>query len=91
MQDAALQTIVALEQRLNRLSFLLHGHGLDGGDVVTDTDKDKQSAPNGSASIASRLQSLGKSLQAIAAQSTSAAELLRLRESCQAYTRPSYV
>jgi len=71
-----MQTLMALEQRLQRLAFLLHG------DDALDTD---QAAPKiapvtDPASIASRLQKLEKSLQAVATQSSSASELLRLRE-----------
>ena len=89
MQDTATQTLLALEQRLRRLTFLLHGHdsadGADGADEAAATSvADEPSA----VSIASRLQSIEKALQAVAAQSDSAAELLRLRECFRPLIRP---
>lgn len=73
MQDTATQTLLALEQRLQRLTFMLHGDPLDKANSE-DTSPSE-------ASIASRLQNLEKLLQGVATQSDSAAELLRLRES----------
>lgn len=78
MQDTAMETLAALEQRLQRLNFLLHGDP-----VITGSDD--TSPADRSASIASRLHNLEKSLQAVAAQSASADELLRLRESPQPF------
>ncbi|KAL1303912.1 hypothetical protein AAFC00_000366 [Neodothiora populina] len=74
MQDMALQTLFALEQRLERLSLLLHG------DSIQDNQDDGEPSSDSSASITSRLQSLEKSLQSIASHSSSAAELLLLQK-----------
>lgn len=82
MQDLATQTLLALEQRLDRLHFLLHGD---------DATANAVASSNPSPSVASRLHSLEKSLQTIAAQSTSAAELLSIRKFTQSsniYTEP---
>lgn len=76
MQDTALQTLLALEQRLHRLAFLLHGHDLDVNHVAAP-------ASDASTSVASSLQGLDKLLHAVATQSSSAAELLRLRKCCR--------
>lgn len=82
------QTLMALEQRLQRVAFLLHGDSMDA--VVDATNTDESNTTNNTPSIASRLQRLEKSLQAITAQSASAAEVLRLRECPLHLIRPSY-
>lgn len=80
MQNTADTTLLALEQRLQRLHFLLHGDSLD-------DDASEQQLPltanNTSASIAARLTALEKSLHTIVANSQAAAELLRLRKTSQ--------
>lgn len=78
MQASALQTLDALEQRLRRIDFLLHGSSQDS--IANDT---AVTPSESSQSIASRLQSLEKSLQAVISQSDSATELLQLRKSAR--------
>ncbi|GAB7357321.1 hypothetical protein MBLNU459_g8281t1 [Dothideomycetes sp. NU459] len=77
-QDPALEMLQSLEQRLRRIDFLLHG---DNQDTLSGTLSGDAAVPpsDSSRSIASRLQSIEQSLQAVVAQSKAAAELLRLQ------------
>lgn len=78
METTSLQTLDALEERLRRVDFLLHGSDLEYPSAESTAHE-----VDGSQSIASRLQSLERSLQAVLSHSDSAAELLQLR-------KPSY-
>ena len=73
-QDTAYQTLDALEQRLQRLRFLLYGDS-------PDVDTPHQSQP-----IAARLHALEKSFDAVLAQNKNAHHLVKLR---QCFASPS--
>ena len=77
--DTAFETLDALEQRLQRVRFLLYGTS-----TATDpNDNDKTSTDTPvTQSIASRLQALQSSLNSVLSDSKSARDIVTLRNSC---------
>jgi hypothetical protein len=77
--DTAIQTLDALEQRLQRVRFLLYGTS-----TATDqNDNDKTSTDTTiTQSIASRLQALQSSFNSVLSDSKSARDIVALRISC---------
>jgi hypothetical protein len=80
--DTAIQTLHALEQRLQRVRFLLYGTS-----TATDpTDNDKTSADTTETqSIASRLHALQSSFNSVLSDSKPARDVVALRNSCLSY------
>ena len=77
--DTAFETLDALEQRLQRVRFLLYGTS-----TATDpNDNDKTSTDTPvTQSIASRLQALHSSLNSVLSDSKSARDIVTLRNLC---------
>jgi len=77
--DTAFETLDALEQRLQRVRFLLYGTS-----TATDpNDNDKTSTDTPvTQSIASRLQALQSSLNSVLSDSQSARDIVTLRNIC---------
>jgi len=77
--DTAFETLDALEQRLQRVRFLLYGTS-----TATDPDdNDKTSTDTPvTQSIASRLQALHSSLNSVLSDSKSARDIVTLRNLC---------
>ncbi|KAI5244807.1 hypothetical protein E4T42_07009 [Aureobasidium subglaciale] len=73
-QDTASQTLHSLEQRLQRVHFLLHGTSPTPDSAKTPTDTSTNQ------SIASRLQALQSSFNSVLNNSKSARHLVALRE-----------
>jgi hypothetical protein len=79
-QDTAFQTLDALEQRLQRVRFLLYGTS-----TATDpNDNDKPSSTDTSVtqSVTSRLQALQSSFNSVLSDSKPARDIVALRNSC---------
>lgn len=71
-QDMTPQTISLLEDRLQRLFFLLHGRTPD------ETAEQEATNEGAKVAVAERLLNLERSLQSLSAQSRAVSELLQL-------------
>ena len=78
-QDTAIQTLDALEQRLQRVRFLLYGTS-----TATDPDSNDQTSTNTTItqSVTSRLQALQSSFNSVLSDSKPARDIVALRNSC---------
>jgi len=77
--DTAFETLDALEQRLQRVRFLLYGTST--ATYPDDNDKTSTDTPV-TQSIASRLQALHSSLNSVLSDSKSARDIVTLRNLC---------
>lgn len=78
-QDTAIQTLDALEQRLQRVRFMLYGTSTATHPDIND--KTSTDAPV-TQSITSRLQALQSSFNSVLSDSKSARDIVTLRNPC---------